>query len=49
MTQYHFAWIAFSQLLADSMPPDDRMAQDLKMLAFRSLKTAFDNTIAEKV
>jgi N-terminal acetyltransferase B complex non-catalytic subunit len=46
--QYHFAWIAFSQLQADTMSPDDRMAQSLKLLAFRSLKAAFDNTLNSK-
>jgi hypothetical protein len=31
------------------MIPDDKTAQSLKMLAFRSLKSAFDNTLNEKV
>lgn len=33
---------------AESLPADDRMGQNLKMLAFRSLKAAVDNTIGQK-
>ncbi|KAF2666048.1 hypothetical protein BT63DRAFT_48014 [Microthyrium microscopicum] len=46
--QYHFAWIACSQMQATMMPKDDKMAQNLKLLAFRSLKAIVDNTIAKK-
>jgi hypothetical protein len=31
------------------MSQDDKMGQSLKMLAFRSLKSAFDNTLNDKV
>jgi hypothetical protein len=31
------------------MPKDDRMAQNLQLLAFRSLKAAVDNTLSNKV
>jgi hypothetical protein len=31
------------------MPQDDRMAQNLQLLAFRSLKAAVDNTLSNKV
>jgi hypothetical protein len=47
--QYHFAWIVFSQLQASKMSKDDRMAQNLQLLAFRSLKAAIDNTLNKKV
>jgi N-terminal acetyltransferase B complex non-catalytic subunit len=46
--QYHFAWIALSEMQASRMPKDDKMAASLKMLAYRSLKAAADNTIAKK-
>jgi N-terminal acetyltransferase B complex non-catalytic subunit len=46
--QYHFAWIALSELQADKMSKDDKMGQSLKMLAYRSLKAAVDNTLAKK-
>jgi hypothetical protein len=46
--RYHYAWIACAQLQASTMPKDDRTAQNLKLLAFRSLKAIVDNTIANK-
>jgi hypothetical protein len=33
---------------ADKMPKDDKMGQSLKMLAYRSLKAAVDNTLTKK-
>lgn len=46
--QYHFAWIACSQMQATLMPKDDKMAQNLKLLAFRSLKAVIENTKNKK-
>lgn len=48
LSRYHFAWVALSQLQAEKLPADDRMGQNLKLLAFRSLKAAVENTIAKK-
>jgi hypothetical protein len=47
--RYHFAWIAMSQIQADAMDPDDKMAQSLRLLALRSLKAAVDNALNDKV
>jgi hypothetical protein len=38
-----------SQILADAMDPDDKMAQSLRLLALRSLKAAVDNALNDKV
>ncbi|QDS67645.1 hypothetical protein FKW77_004638 [Venturia effusa] len=48
LSRYHFAWVALSQFQAERLPTDDRMGQNLKLLAFRSLKAAVENTIAKK-
>lgn len=48
LSRYHFAWAALSQMQAEKLPIDDRMGQNLKLLAFRSLKAAVENTIAKK-
>ncbi|TLD39226.1 Tetratricopeptide-like helical [Venturia nashicola] len=48
LSQYHYAWVALSQMQAENLPTDDRMGQNLKLLAFRSLKAAVENTIAKK-
>ncbi|RDI80028.1 hypothetical protein Vi05172_g10050 [Venturia inaequalis] len=48
LSRYHFAWVALSQMQAEKLPTDDRMGQSLKLLAFRSLKAAVENTIAKK-
>jgi hypothetical protein len=48
LSQYHFAWVALSQMQAEKIPVNDRMGQNLKLLAFRSLKAAIENTIAKK-
>jgi hypothetical protein len=47
--QYHFAWIAMSQIQADAMDPNDKMAQSLRLLALRSLRAAIDNALNDKV
>ncbi len=38
-----------SQIQADAMDPDDKMAQNLRLLALRSLKAAVDNALNDKV
>lgn len=48
LSRYHFAWAALSQMQAEKLPTDDRMGQNLKLLAFRSMKAAVENTIAKK-
>lgn len=47
-SSYHFAWVALCQIQAEKLPSDDRTAQSLKTLAYRSMKAAADNTLTHK-
>jgi hypothetical protein len=46
--QYHFAWIACSQLQAEALPADSTISVNLKKLAYLSIKAAIDNTVQQK-
>jgi hypothetical protein len=47
--QYHFAWVAFSQLVANTAAKDDIRGQTNGIMALKSLQIAMKNTLEDNV
>ncbi|KAF2435237.1 hypothetical protein EJ08DRAFT_646109 [Tothia fuscella] len=49
LPQYHFAWVALSEMLADRMSSNESTTRDnLRKLAYLSAKATVDNTLQKK-